>query len=202
MSAPARSSRCSEDDLAQHRMHSEWYELPQATVDAVAAARARRAAAWSRRHHQRCARWKRRPRRSGAARRAGETDLFITPGYRFRVVDRLLTNFHLPRSTLLMLVQRLRRIDAIRARVRPRDRRGATASSATATRCCWNATRLPARPPDAAARHDVCKSVAGQRQMGCVLSALQQKHASTGPFGANLPWHPAMNGLLLRELNR
>ena len=90
------------DDIATHRMHAERYSIPQATVDAIAAARARRArivavGTTSLRALEAAA-------ADGLRAGAGETSLFISPGYRFRVVDRLLTNFHLPKSTLLMLV--------------------------------------------------------------------------------------------------
>ncbi len=91
------------ENIAAHKMHGEWYALPQATVDAVAAAHAtgRKVIAvgtTSLRALEAAA--------ADGALRAGsaETRLFIVPGYRFRVVDRLITNFHLPRSTLLMLV--------------------------------------------------------------------------------------------------
>jgi S-adenosylmethionine:tRNA ribosyltransferase-isomerase len=90
-------------DLAAHRMHSERYAIPAATVEAIGAARAagRRVLAvgtTTLRALEASA--------SGGALAAGpaETDLFVRPGFRFRVVDRLLTNFHLPRSTLLVLV--------------------------------------------------------------------------------------------------
>jgi S-adenosylmethionine:tRNA ribosyltransferase-isomerase len=89
--------------VAEHQMHSEWYEVPQATVDAVARARARggrvlAVGTTTLRALESAAR--------GGEMQAGrgDTNLFILPGFRFRVVDRLLTNFHLPKSTLLMLV--------------------------------------------------------------------------------------------------
>ena len=91
------------EDTAEHRMHSERYVIPPETVAAVEAARAAggRVASvgtTSLRALESAA-------RDGVLRAGGgETDLFITPGYRFNVVDRLVTNFHLPRSTLLMLV--------------------------------------------------------------------------------------------------
>lgn len=91
------------EDTAEHRMHSERYVIPDATVAAVAAARAAggrivSVGTTSLRALESAA-------RDGNLRAGGgETDLFITPGYRFNVVDRLVTNFHLPRSTLLMLV--------------------------------------------------------------------------------------------------
>ncbi len=102
------------EDLAQHRMHSEWYTLPAATVDAIAAARARGgrivAVGTTTLRALESAALAEGGMRPGAA----ETTLFVTPGYRFSVVDRLLTNFHLPRSTLLMLVSAFAGYDAIR----------------------------------------------------------------------------------------
>jgi len=92
------------EDLSQHRMHSEWYTIPPATVEAVQATRQAGGAVvavgtTSLRALESAA-------RGGTGLHAGsaDTDLFITPGYEFQVVDRLVTNFHLPKSTLLMLV--------------------------------------------------------------------------------------------------
>jgi len=91
------------DDLASHHMHAERYRLPTRTIAAIEAARARGARVVAVgttvvRALESAA--------AGGRLRAdeAETALFITPGYRFRVVDALLTNFHLPESTLLVLV--------------------------------------------------------------------------------------------------
>jgi S-adenosylmethionine:tRNA ribosyltransferase-isomerase len=91
------------EHIHEHAMHSERYEIPQATVDAIAETRAKQGrviavGTTSLRALESAA--------DSGVLRAGsaETDIFITPGYRFRIVDVLLTNFHLPRSTLLMLV--------------------------------------------------------------------------------------------------
>jgi S-adenosylmethionine:tRNA ribosyltransferase-isomerase len=102
------------EDLAQHRMHEEWYALPQATIDAIAAARARggRVVAVGTTSLRALESAALAPK--GLRAGAGETSLFITPGFRFRVVDRLVTNFHLPCSTLLMLVSAFAGYDTIR----------------------------------------------------------------------------------------
>ena len=91
------------DKVEDHVMHSERYQVPQSLVDEVAATRARggrvvAVGTTSLRALEAAA--------SGGDLQAGEgdTDIFIFPGYRFRVVDALVTNFHLPRSTLLMLI--------------------------------------------------------------------------------------------------
>jgi len=91
------------EDVAQHVMHSEWYSVPQDVVDAISAAKARGGRVLA------VGTTTLRALESAAAAgelraQTDETRLFIVPGYRFRVVERLLTNFHLPRSTLLMLV--------------------------------------------------------------------------------------------------
>jgi S-adenosylmethionine:tRNA ribosyltransferase-isomerase len=98
------------ETLAEHRMHAEWYDVPPATVAAVAAARERGArvvaAGTTALRALESAALAAQAAGTGELLAAGarETDLFITPGFTFRVVDRLITNFHLPRSTLLMLV--------------------------------------------------------------------------------------------------
>jgi len=91
------------DNLAEHRMHSEWFDVPQATADAIEATHAAggrvvAAGTTTLRALESAA--------LGGTLQSGsrDTDIFITPGFSFRVVDRLITNFHLPKSTLLMLV--------------------------------------------------------------------------------------------------
>ncbi|MFZ5558460.1 MAG: tRNA preQ1(34) S-adenosylmethionine ribosyltransferase-isomerase QueA [Pseudomonadota bacterium] len=92
------------DDLAEHAMHSEWYRIGEDTARAIERTRGAGGRVLA------VGTTTLRALESAAAAtgvvQAGsaETQLFILPGYRFRVVDRLLTNFHLPRSTLLMLV--------------------------------------------------------------------------------------------------
>jgi S-adenosylmethionine:tRNA ribosyltransferase-isomerase len=87
--------------IESHEMHREQYHLPEATAAAIAACRGRVVAIGT--TTARCLEGAARgPRQVRAG--AGETALYITPGYRFQVVDALLTNFHLPRSTLLILV--------------------------------------------------------------------------------------------------
>ena len=91
------------EEIADHRMHSEWYTVPQQTVDAVRQARASGGRVTA------VGTTSLRALEAAAAggelvAGSGETNIFIFPSYRFRVVERLLTNFHLPKSTLMMLV--------------------------------------------------------------------------------------------------
>jgi len=100
-------------NLALHEMHGEWYDVPPETVDAINRARGNGGRVLA------VGTTTLRALESAAAGGTlepgrGETRLFILPGYRFNVVERLLTNFHLPKSTLLMLVSAFGGMDNIR----------------------------------------------------------------------------------------
>lgn len=106
------------ENLAEHKMHSEWFEVPQATAEAIERTRAAggrivavgtttlRALESAALHAS-----------PGHILQTGsrDTDIFITPGFDFKVVDVLVTNFHLPKSTLMMLVSALAGYEHIRA---------------------------------------------------------------------------------------
>lgn len=103
------------DTIAEHIMHRERYVLSQATVDAINACKTRggrvvAVGTTTVRTLEGCV------RECGELRaHQGETDIFITPGYEFKVVDMMLTNFHLPKSTLLMLVSAFSGYEKIRS---------------------------------------------------------------------------------------
>jgi S-adenosylmethionine:tRNA ribosyltransferase-isomerase len=88
------------ENLAEHKMHSEWYEVPLATQQAIAETKARggRIVAVGTTTIRTLESWA----KTGLA--SGDTAIFITPGFQFQVADLLVTNFHLPKSTLMMLV--------------------------------------------------------------------------------------------------
>ena len=104
-------------DISKHVMHREWYRVPEETARTIREAKAQGGRI--------VAVGTTTLRTLEAASQAGdlqagegETDIFITPGYAFRCVDRLITNFHLPKSTLLMLVSAFGGLDHIRAAYR------------------------------------------------------------------------------------
>ena len=93
------------DDTADHEMHYEQAMLSAGNRRRAQSRFARAAGASSRSAPRRCDVWRARRTSDGALKPySARTNIFITPGYRFRAVDALLTNFHLPRSTLFMLV--------------------------------------------------------------------------------------------------
>jgi S-adenosylmethionine:tRNA ribosyltransferase-isomerase len=103
------------DDTDDHVMHAEWGDIPAAVVERILAAKAKggrvvAVGTTSLRLLETAA------RATGTLQPfVGDTDIFITPGYRFNAVDMLMTNFHLPRSTLFMLVSAFAGLDTMRA---------------------------------------------------------------------------------------
>jgi len=128
------------ENLAEHQMHSEWYDVPLATQQALAACKARggRVVAVGTTTVRTLESWA----QSGQAR--GDTRIFITPGFRFAHVDLLVTNFHLPKSSLMMLVSAFAGHAPVMALYRHAIAQ-AYRFSATATRCCWSAPHRRSR---------------------------------------------------------
>jgi len=99
-----------EEDLSKHQMHYEWFSIPNETLQAIEktkknGGRVIAIGTTSLRALE---------SQANSQQSSGETNLFITPGYQFKVVDGLLTNFHLPKSTLLMLVSAFAGVENIR----------------------------------------------------------------------------------------
>ena len=101
------------DIISEHKMHSELYSVPEKTVGMVKAAQAQGGTVTA--VGTTALRALESAARTGELLAgSGETDIFITPGYQFKVVERLLTNFHLPKSTLFMLVSAFAGVNHVR----------------------------------------------------------------------------------------
>ena len=101
------------EDLSEHIMHSEWIDVPASVCDAVEDCRKRGGKVVA--VGTTTVRSLESAARGGALKPfQGDTDIFITPGYEFQVIDRLITNFHLPKSTLLMLISAFSGYDSIK----------------------------------------------------------------------------------------
>ena len=100
-----------EEDLSKHKMHHEWFSIPEETLQAIESAKQKGGRVIA------VGTTSLRALESHAisGQSSGETNLFITPGFQFKAVDCLLTNFHLPKSTLLMLVSAFAGVENIRA---------------------------------------------------------------------------------------
>lgn len=102
------------DNIEDHKMHSEIYHIPAETADLIAATKAAGksvvAVGTTSLRSLESAAWLNPNKLTGD----GETNIFITPGFQFKIVDKLITNFHLPKSTLLMLVSAFAGFDSIK----------------------------------------------------------------------------------------
>jgi S-adenosylmethionine:tRNA ribosyltransferase-isomerase len=96
------------ENLAEHRMHSEWYDVPLAAQAAIAACQAQggKVVAVGTTTVRTLESW------AATGESQGDTQIFITPGFAFQKVDALITNFHLPKSSLMMLVSAFAGFDA------------------------------------------------------------------------------------------